>query len=183
MDQRPDLVIITGDATQDDLLRRAAVPSAAGLFAVTGDDAHNLVITLSAKHMNPALRVIARVHERHNEGKMLRIGADAIVSPDFSGAVRASALMIRPQVVSVLDRMMRTETGVKLEEYVLPADMKLRNVGEIGHSHDWFVLALRRGERWRFNPEPTETLEPGETVVVLLSERGRPALMRALGLA
>src|SRR5207248_1101722 len=42
-----------GDGADDELLRGAGVQRAAGVFAVTGDDNKNLVVTLSAKQLNP----------------------------------------------------------------------------------------------------------------------------------
>ena len=175
-----NLLVLEGDATQDDALRRAGLPSAAGVFAMTGDDAHNLVISLSAKQMNPKVRVVARVQERRNEAKMLRAGADAIVSPDFSGGLRAAALMVRPKVATLLDRILRTETGLQVQEFEVREGSAVRSVGEIGHSHDWFVVALRRGDSWRFNPDAGEPIIAGETVIALTNARGARSLFDLL---
>ena len=59
-------VLLLGDATDDDILRQAGVARAAGVFAVTNDDSKNLVVSLSAKQLNPVVRVVARVHDRRN---------------------------------------------------------------------------------------------------------------------
>ena len=107
----PDTPFLHGDASEDDLLRQAGVESAAGVFAVTGDDSKNLVITLSARQLNPALRIVARCHEVNYIDKIRKVGADSIVSPDFTGGMRIASAMIRPQVVNLLDEMRRrTET-------------------------------------------------------------------------
>lgn len=92
----PHTLALHGDASDDEVLHRAGIGRAAGLFAVTGDDGKNLLITLSAKQLNPALRVVARRHEVRNIEKLKRVGADAIVSPDFTGGMRIASSMVRP---------------------------------------------------------------------------------------
>ena len=109
-----------GDAADDDILARAGVARAAGVFAVTGDDSKNLVVSLSTKQLNPAARVVARVHDRRNVDKTRRAGADEIVSPDFTGGMRIASAMLRPNAVHVMDMMLHTEENIRVEEVVVP---------------------------------------------------------------
>ena len=81
------------DAADDDVLARAGIARAAGVFAVSGDDSKNLVISLSAKQLIPGVRVVARVHDPRNAAKTLRAGADQIVSPDYTGGHRIASLI------------------------------------------------------------------------------------------
>src|SRR3954463_13177778 len=73
-----------GDGADDELLRAARVEQAAGVFAVSGDDKKNLGITLSGKQPNPTARVVAPCHDVRFVDKIRRVGADDIVSPDFT---------------------------------------------------------------------------------------------------
>src|SRR5258706_2237770 len=63
LESYPKQRYLHGDGADDELLRAAGVQRAAGVFAVTGDDSKNLVITLSAKQLNPGARVGARCHD------------------------------------------------------------------------------------------------------------------------
>jgi voltage-gated potassium channel len=94
LEQDPRLLILEGDAADDDVLKRAGIERCLGVFAVTGDDSKNLVVSLSAKQLNPKVRVVARVHDPRNVAKTLRAGADEIVSPDFTGGHRIASLMM-----------------------------------------------------------------------------------------
>ena len=116
----PDAFAMHGDAQDDELLKRAGVARAAGVFAVTGDDGGNVLITLSAKQLGPQARLVARCHEVRNIDKLKRVGADAIVSPDFTGGMRIASSMIRPTVVSFLDEMLRTDEKLRVEEVRIP---------------------------------------------------------------
>jgi voltage-gated potassium channel len=177
----PEELVLHGDSTDDDLLERAGVKRAAGVFAITGDDGKNLLITLAAKHLNANARLVARCHEVRNIEKLKRVGADAIVSPDFTGGMRIASSMVRPAVVSFLDVMLRTDEKLRVEEVPLPADFTPRNLAEaVPPSREYVVLAVRMGERWQFNPPLDFTLQPGNTLIVMATPEGRRTLERAL---
>jgi voltage-gated potassium channel len=175
----PRTLVLHGDSSDDDVLRRAGIERAAGLFAVTGDDGKNLLITLSAKQLNPALRVVARCHEVRNIDKLKRVGADAIVSPDFTGGMRIASSMVRPAVVSFLDEMLRSDNQLRVEEVHVPEGFERRALGDfVTGSRDYILLAIRSGEHWQFNPPPETMIAHGSTLVVMVNPEGRGALER-----
>jgi voltage-gated potassium channel len=168
-----------GDGGDDALLKAAGVVHAAGVFAVSGDDNKNLVITLSAKQLNPKARVVARCHEVRFVEKIRRVGADDIVSPDFTGALRIASSMLRPAVVGFLDEMLRSDQGLRVEEIVLPQGSRERRIAELAPADtDYVLLAVRREGRWEFNPRPESTAKPGTTLVVMATPAGRAKLER-----
>jgi len=177
----PDVPWLHGEATDDDVLRAAGVPRAAGVFAVTNDDAKNLLVTLTAKQLNPAARVVARCHEVRNIEKLKRVGADAIVSPDFTGGLRMASSMLRPTVVSFLDEMLRTDARLRVEEVRLPERAARQPLGDVAPvSRDYIVLAVKTPGGWEFNPPPDYRLAPGSTLVVMAHPEGREALQARL---
>jgi voltage-gated potassium channel len=173
----PRLLALHGDAADDDVLARAGIARAAGVFAVSGDDSKNLVISLSAKQLNPGVRVVARVHDPRNAAKTLRAGADQIVSPDYTGGHRIASLMIRPQMVSLVDELLRAGERLAVEEVVVPPRPCLLRVGELGHSVEWLLVAVRDGSEWRFNPPQEASVSPGQSLVVIASAEGRRELL------
>jgi len=181
-ERHPNVIVLHGDASDDDLLIKAGVERATGLFAITGDDGKNLLITLSAKQLNPKARVVARCHEVRNIDKLKRVGADAIVSPDFTGGMRIASSMVRPAVVSFLDQMLRTDEKLRVEEIVLGPDSAPRPLAEaMPASRDYIVLAVRTAEGWQFNPSGDLTLRSGDTLVAMVTPEGRRQLEGALG--
>jgi voltage-gated potassium channel len=197
----PHAMHILGDATEDEMLEQAGIKRAAGLFSVTGDDNRNLVITLTAKQINASCRVVARCHEMNYFSKMERVGADAIVSPDFTGGMRIVSSMVRPHVVDFLDEMLRADGELRVEEVSIGAAVGATVAAFAPLSAEYIVLALRSdlgavtiandntiGLRSKsnaharvqlstqFNPQPEQVLRVGDIMVVMATPAGRHVL-------
>jgi voltage-gated potassium channel len=181
MEKYPNALCTHADSSEDSALIEAGIEHAAGVFAVTGDDSKNLVITLSAKLLNPAARVVARCHEINYVDKMRKVGADAIVSPDFTGGMRIASSMIRPQVVSFLDEMLRADNALRVEEVQIPEEFGANTIGGLELSRrDYILLAVRDKDKWEFNPAENFGIHPGNTLVVMTRPEGRKSLEKTL---
>jgi len=172
---------LQGDAADDDVLRAAGIDRCTGLFAVTGDDSRNLVVSMSARALQPHARIVARVHDRRNMDKTLRAGADEIVSPDFTGGMRIASVMLRPHAVTFMDMMLRTENNLRVEEIPVPAGAAERAVSSVPPSRDHLVVAIQRKDGdWKFNPSPDERVSAGDCVIAIVSPGGRREVEAAL---
>lgn len=182
LEKHPTTLYVHGDATDDDVLIKAHVESAAGVFAITGDDGRNLLISITARQLNPNARIVARCHEVRNIEKLRKAGADAIVSPDFTGGMRIVSSMIRPQVVSFLDEMLRSDKNLRVEEIHVADGFRETTLGALNlHHSDYIVLALREKDSWQFNPGADIRIKPGATLVVMTTPGGREALSARFG--
>jgi len=178
-----DEVFIEGDATNSDTLLKAGIEKASGLFAVTGDDNHNLVISLTAKQLNPNLRIVARCNEIENSQKMRKAGADAIVSPSSIGGLRMASEMVRPTAVSFLDTMLRDRRrNLRIEELAVPGSFagKSLSVLNLNRHANTLLLAVRTGEDWVYKPSENYVITPESTLVFMTTPEGREELARLL---
>ena len=177
----PGLLFLQGDASDDALLTSADLEDAAGVFAVTGDDSRNLMITITAKQLNPHVRVIARAHEVRNIAKIRRAGADDVISPDFTGGLRIASAMLRPNVVSLLDEMMRSDEALRIEEFSIAADFRSAPIAALELlRRDFLLISVRTPSGWVFNPDPEFRVEPGHVLVAMASPSGRDAIEQRL---
>jgi len=176
-DNHPQQLFVHGDATDNDVLLLAGVMRAKGVFAVAHDDSANLVISLSAKQLNPRLRVVARCHDMKNAEKTRRVGADEVISPDFSGGQRIISAMLRPNVMSFLDEMLKSDSTLRMEEIIIPENLVGKPLNLLYHgNHDCLVLAVQRENAWFFNPPASHMLKERDVLMVMTTPEGRTHL-------
>jgi voltage-gated potassium channel len=182
LEHHPHSLFVHDDAAEDDALRKAGLAHAAGVFAVTGDDSHNLMVTLSVKLLNHKARVVVRLHDIRNTNKAKRAGADEIVSPDFTGGMRIASAMVRPHAVNFMDQMLRSDDGLRVEEVVVPAGFVSTTLATLlPKSKDYLLMATHERGRWIFNPPDDHTVSAGVALVFMTSPDGRVHLERLLG--
>ncbi len=175
--------IIEGDATDGETLVQARVGVARGLITALPSDKDNLFVILTARELNPALRIVSRANQADSHQKLQKAGADAVVSDNQIGGLRMASEMIRPQVVSFLDGMLRgPQRGLRFEQAEVTAgspvigrtlaDLDLHNrVGLV-------IIAKRRGPEgdYLYNPKASSRLEAGDVLIVC----GEPPQLEAL---
>lgn len=186
LEGHPQTLYLHEDAAVDEALRKAGLMRAAGVFAVTGDDSHNLMVSLSVKLLNPKARVVARMHDIRNTNKARRAGADEVVSPDFTGGMRIASAMVRPHAVNFMDQMLRTDDDLRIEEVLVPAQCPDTALAElVPKSRDYLLMATHENGQWVFNPTDNHIIKGGTALVLMTSPDGRTHLeellqMRAL---
>jgi voltage-gated potassium channel len=174
-------LIVTGDATQEQTLRQAQIERARGLIAATTTDATNLYIVLTARGLNPHLKIIARASEDGAEKHLLTAGADSVVSPYSFAGQRIAQSLLRPHVVSFLDTA-TTHLGMDLEIGEIQVRPKSAFAGKtiessrIRQDRGVIILAIKRQEGMRFNPAPDERIQPDDFLIAM----GEPAQLRQL---
>ncbi|MBC6699473.1 potassium channel family protein [Hymenobacter puniceus] len=97
------MLAVFGDATTDETLLAAGIARARAIITALPKDADNVFVTLTARELNPGIKIIARASLKTSEAKLLRAGADSVVMPDEIGGSHMANLVIRPEVIRFLD--------------------------------------------------------------------------------
>ncbi|MEW6221078.1 MAG: NAD-binding protein [Thermodesulfobacteriota bacterium] len=166
-------LFLEGNAAEDQVLIKAGIHKARGLVSVVSSDADNVYITLSARGLNKDLFIMARSAAGEGaETKLLRAGANRVVSPYDIGARRMASLILRPTVSDFVDLTVHAgQLGLRLEEAVIGptsslVGLALKDSG-LRPDYDLIVVAIQRQGRMLFNPSPLERLAEGDILVVL----------------
>ena len=164
-----DRRVIRGDATSDAVLKEAGIGRAAGVIAVLNSDAHNLFIALAAREMNPAIRIIARGEECGVENRMLRAGADVVVSPLKLGG-RQIAHMILNDLQPAPRRAAQSHVDLMLQQIHHVESMQ-KTVDDLLHeSHALLAVAVQRADgRTEMMPSGKSVVNPHDTLFVCRS--------------
>ncbi len=178
--------IIVGDASENTILQKAMIDHAQGLFATTDSDNANIVIVLTAKQINPSLRVVSRCNDTRNLDKIRRAGADSVVALDYIGGLRMASEMVRPHVTTFLDKMLRDrESPMRVEEVQVPRHspyvghpvgrIDFKSIGNI------LLVAVRTHTgSWLYNPYPDAVIEKDMSLIVMSTPEGREMLEQIL---
>lgn len=177
-----DVLVVKGDATKDEFLKEAGIDRAKGLISVLPTDAENLYAVLSAKVLNPDLHIVARAGEEGSEQKLLRAGADRVVSPYYIGGLRIAHTVLQPSVVDFIEFATRSgNIDLQMEEiYVREgasiAGGTLDQCG-IGRELGIIIVAIKRtGGEMKFNPTFKTVIKPGD-VLIALGEKDKLAAL------
>ncbi|MBU1881291.1 TrkA family potassium uptake protein, partial [bacterium] len=110
------VLVLRGDATDDDTLRKAGVEHARGLLATLPEDADNVYVALSARGINSKLLIIARGTDTSSEKKLLKAGANRVILPYQIGGRRMATILLRPEIDDFLELVMgKDELSLKIE--------------------------------------------------------------------
>src|SRR5262245_58389199 len=165
------VLLIEGDATRDENLRRAALERARGLVAASDSDADNLYVVLSARSVRPDLTIVARASGEDAERKLTLAGADRVVLPYTTAGHVMANLVLKPQVTAFLD-VVTTATGPDLDlaeiEVRDTCPAAGRTIRELRSRHETgaIVVALRKPDgTFDTTPEPDTPIEIGDVLI------------------
>jgi len=174
------------DATSDRALKDAGVDHARVVLALLPSDANNLYVTVSAKALSPGVRVIARAADESGETKLLRGGADEVISPYALASQPILQAATSPTVLRFMKQVSdRNDLDMNLVEIRVDSGSQL--VGEsiaaakLRSKFGVNVVAVRRGDDHMIgNPDPYETLVAGDVLVLIGREECLRDTARAL---
>ena len=170
----PKWLVLVGDAASEKILRDAGIDRARGLVAATTTDATNIYIVLTARSLNPRLKIIARASEERAEKHLRTAGADVVISPYAAAGHRIAQSFLRPHVLDFLD-IATDRSGtlqMLIEEIRVPEGSPLANstVGSSGIHHQFgiMILAIRHADgQTRFNPAAQDPIGAGDCLIAM----------------
>lgn len=126
---------IKGDSTEDPVLIRAGIKNAHALITALPKDADNLFVVLSARELNPKLKIISRASSYSSMRKLRIAGANNVIMPDTVGGAHMASLVVNPDIMEFMDLIkVSGKATVNLEEIEfreLPDEVKYTTIGDL----------------------------------------------------
>jgi voltage-gated potassium channel len=167
------MMSFNADSTRDETLRAAGIKRAKGLVSALATDADNLFVILSAKTLNPKLRIVTRALEEEAEEKLRRAGADTVFAPYSITGHRLAQALLRPHVARFLDfatRDMGLDVEIEQVQVKPGTEFASKTLREMQLRRDLgvIVLAIRKpGGEMLFNPAPDLEIAPGAFLIAM----------------
>ncbi|MFH0921701.1 MAG: potassium channel protein [Fibrobacterota bacterium] len=181
------VLTLHGDAGTEAVLLKAGVERAQALICTCSDDANNLLVTLTARGLNPKLFIVARVEEPASEKKLRQVGADKIISPYYLGALRIAQAVMRPAAFNFIETStLNHEFGLTIDEMPVGKTSRLSGLAlrESGfrEKYDVMILGIETPEgRLQFNPPPDTQLTAGDKLVLMGEQKNLVSLAEWAG--
>jgi voltage-gated potassium channel len=185
----PHGIPLVGDATADEVLRRAGVQRARALVSAAASDADNLFITLSARLLNERLLIVARAEGEGAELKLRRAGASRVVSPYTIGGHRVAQAVLRPNAMDFIELATRAgHLELQIEEVEIHSGSSLvgcsLKASPIRSELGLIIVAIKKpGASMLFNPASSAVLDSGDLLITLGHRQQIDRLERIAGAA
>ena len=166
------LLYVLGSALEDRVLEEAGVRRARAIVVVTASDADNVYITLSARTMNPKIRIHARGESEAGLQHLRMAGADQAISAYQWGGIRLAASIVRPSVVDFLELSFPGRGAeIDLEEIRVAKGSTLvgQPISAVEQSATRLrIVALKRGGApTALIPDPATRIDAGDFLVAI----------------
>ncbi len=176
---------VEADASSEDVLRRVRIDRARGFIAAVSTDAENVYAVLTARLMRPDLFIIGRAETEDAKAKLVKAGADRVISPYHIGGVHLAQTALRPAVVDFVQIATSSENlelameQIRIEDRSALAGQTLVRAN-LRQKYGVIVVGIKRSDgQMEFNPAPDGEMCVGDDLVVL----GRPESLRDLEIA
>ena len=177
---------LQGDATDDELLIRAGIDRARGLVTCLSRDQDNLFVVISAKKLNPHLRIASKAVEDNSPGKLIIAGADEVVLPDHIGGLRLAAGILQPKLVGFLENITQNRQDAQFAESEIQGDSPLDGISlraaSIPEQTGLVVIAIEDSDgTFLYNPPGDKRIVAGDALLVIANHRQLQMLHKLTG--
>ena len=171
--QDEGFVCFKGDATQDKILIEAGIKRAKGIVCVLPSDAENLYVILTAKELNQQVYIISRSEEEESEHRLLRAGADRVMSPYTLGGMRMAMAILRPAMLDFIEITTRQQSlELRMEEISVCKgspiiSLSLEDSG-IRQRYGLIIVAVKKDSgKMIFNPLANYIIAEGDMLIAM----------------
>ena len=177
---------LQGDATDDELLVRAGIERAQGLVTCLSRDQDNLFVVISARKLNPHLKIASKAVEDNSPGKLMTAGADEVVLPDHIGGLRLASGILQPQLVGFLENMTQNRQGAQFTESIIQKDAPLDGISlkaaSIQEQTGLVVVAIQDSDgAFLYNPPGDKKIVAGDALLVIANQKQLQTLHKLTG--
>ena len=171
-----NIPVILGDATSEAILTQARIEYARGLASAVTSDAQNVYIVLTARGMAPNLPIVARASEEDAESKLIKAGANTVISPYAYAGLRMARVLTRPNIQRFVDLALSPLTDgdldLQIEEVRVSDGSKLANAtiaeADVRHHLAVKILAIRHDDgKVDFNPSGSGRISAGDFLIAI----------------
>lgn len=163
-----NILFLEGDATREQVLLEAGIKNARGLLALLGSDPENVFLVLTARELNPTLRIIARANNPSVENKLHKAGADTVISPFTTAGIQVAKQMLlatgEKKHPDPITDVAHTPHWLTIQTDDPLAGLSVTQAIQLTGGP---ILGLRRGNRDYLTPAADDILKTGDALLLM----------------
>ncbi|MGW4714760.1 potassium channel family protein [Nocardia sp. NPDC004260] len=158
------LVTVHGSATQSDVLRLAGVQHADSVVVATNRDDTAVLVTLTARELNKAAKIVVSIREAENTHLVRQSGANSVVVSSETAGRLLGIATTTPTVVEMMEDLLTPEEGFAVaEREVEPSEIG----GSPRHLSDIVLGVVRNGVLYRVGEPEVDAVEAGDKLLYI----------------
>ena len=165
---------LIGDATTDEILKSAGIERATSIITTLPYDANNVFIALTARELNPDIKIIARASDQSSEKKLKLAGATHVIMPDALGGLHMARLITKPCSIEFLELLNGIgDSRMVLDEFAinqLNGEYQNKTIKQldIRKKTGVSVLGLKQeNKEFIFNPNADTVISNDDVLIIL----------------
>jgi voltage-gated potassium channel len=162
-------LVLQADATRDETLRAVRIGAARSMIVSPGRDDTAILITLTARHLAPRLKISVAIKNEDNELLARQAGATTVINPvSFAGLLLAGSTQgehisdYLADLASHHGRVRLAERLVREDECGKPLSLAASGMG---------LRVYRDGQPFGFWEPEAQSLRPGDCIVEIVPTR------------
>jgi len=163
--------IICGDATEEETLKNASIEQASSIIILTSSDAENLYITMTARELNPNLNIISRAFEEESKKRLIKGGANKIISPYEVSASRIAYMITSPKAAEFTLALRSTAEEFRIAEIDIEENSAYDGVkikdSQIREKFDIMIIGMVEKGKIHFNPSAQTKIKGNSTLICI----------------
>ena len=154
---------IESEAADDEVLYAAGIDRAKGIIACVDSDSQNIFIALTARELRSDIMIVARASADDSEKKLLRAGADRVISPYKTSGAEMARVALHPQLSGVV----AVDVEYRMEEISVGEGSRAVDQTVEGIRGGSMIVGLRRGADFQPQPPVETMLRPGDVIIAM----------------
>jgi voltage-gated potassium channel len=185
--KRRKFTFLSGDSLSEKVLHQVGIEKARGIVSVLPDAASNMYLTLTARLMNPDIRIITRAVGQGSRGKLRHVGADAAFSASSTTGRRMAVMLLRDGTSGFFEHMLKDGShDCRVEQYIVTGrsiavgktlgELRIRSKAGISI----FCVLRKDDNEMLFNPPASLEFESGDVMVFIADPAQKRKVSRVL---
>jgi voltage-gated potassium channel len=160
---------VAGSATTQHALQDAGIADATAVVVAVDRDDAAVLATLTAHELNPNATLVGSVREDENAHLLHESGANSVITSSSSAGRLLGLATTTPDVAQVIEDLLSVGAGLDIVERPV-GEAEVGPLAEL-RSRNPVVAVARGGRLLRFDDPDAAQLEPGDTLVEVVSRR------------